>query len=349
MTKIIGLDLGKFNSTSCTFMTDDGEVRFQSLPTTVARLREFLERERPDLVVFEACTQAGWVADLCRSLGFKYAVANTNGEAWKWQNVRRKTDRDDALKLALLAHRGDLPTVELPSTEVRQRRALLNFRQLLVTQRVQLQNHVRGVLVAQGLAAPRGHQAWTEAGLDFWEGLAQSPETCAADELWRGQLFVAVALYRTLVERLSEIEARLEEINRADPATRLLQSVPGVGPRTAETIAAYVDRPQRFKNGRQVSAYAGLVPRQYQSGLTDRRGRITRRGPRLLRKMLVEAAWALLRYNAWARRIVERISKGQRTRKRQALVAVARKLLVRCWAILRDGVPWREPLAAMTG
>jgi len=131
---------------------------------------------------------------------------------------------------------------------------------------------------------------------------------------------------------------------RGDAPSQRLLSVPGVGPRTAETISAYVDRPQRFKNSRQVSAYAGLVPRQYQSGQTDRRGRITRRGPRLLRKMLVEAAWVMLRYNDWARRIVERISKGQRTRKRQALVALARKLLVRCWAMLRDEKTWHEPV-----
>jgi transposase len=347
MQTIIGLDLGKFNSTACTLCCGDGEVRFQSLPTTVARLRELLERERPDLVVFEACAQAGFTADLCRTLGLKYAVANTNGEAWKWKNVKRKTDRDDALKLARLAYLGELPTVELPEAAVRQRRALLNFRQLLVTQRVQLQNHVRGVLVAQGLTAPRGHRAWTEAGLDFWDDLACPSEQCTAEELWRGQLFVALALYRTLVEQLSAVEARLDAFGLADRSTQLLRSVPGVGPRTAETIAAYVDRPQRFKNSRQVSAYAGLVPRQYQSGETDRRGRITRRGPRLLRKMLVEAAWVMLRYNDWARQIVQRISKGQRTRKRQALVALARKLLVRCWAILRDGVPWREPAAAI--
>jgi transposase len=349
MQKIIGLDLGKYNTTSCTLMTADGEVRFATLPTTVARLREFLEQERPDLVVFEACTQAGWTADLCRSLGLKYAAANTNGEAWKWKNVKRKTDRDDALKLARLAYLGELPTVELPESAVRQRRALLNFRQLLVTQRVQLQNHVRGVLVAQGLSAPRGHRAWTEAGLDFWDDLAQSPETCAADELWRSQLYVAVALYRTLVERLSEIEARLDALGQTDRASQLLRSVPGIGPRTAEVVAAYVDRPRRFQSSRQVSAYAGLVPRQYQSGETDRRGRITRRGPRLLRKMLVEAAWVMLRYNAWAQQIVQRISKGQRTRKRQALVALARKLLVRCWAMLRDGTVWREPIPAACG
>ena len=147
MTTIIGLDLGKFNSAACTFLTGDGEVRFQSLPTKIAAIQQFFEQERPDLVVFEACAQAGFTADLCRRLGLKYLVANTNGEAWKWKNVKRKTDRDDALKLARLAYLGELPTDELPETATRQRRSFLNFPQLLVSQRVQLQNHLRSVLV----------------------------------------------------------------------------------------------------------------------------------------------------------------------------------------------------------
>jgi transposase len=90
------------------------------------------------------------------------------------------------------------------------------------------------------------------------------------------------------------------------------------------------------------SSYAGFVPRLYESGETSRRGRITKRGPRLLRKMLVECAWVMLRYNAWARRIVQRISRGQKVRKKQALVALARKLLVRLWAMLRDRTAWRD-------
>jgi len=115
-----------------------------------------------------------------------------------------------------------------------------------------------------------------------------------------------------------------------------------VGRRTAEAVAVYLDDAKRFSNGREVSAYSGLVPRQYQSGEMDRRGRITRRGPSLLRKLLVEAAWCALRYNAWARGVVQRISRGQRTRKKQAIIALARKLLVRLWAMMRDGVPWRD-------
>ena len=216
MTTIIGLDLGKFNSAACTFLTGDGEVRFQSLPTKIAALRQLFERERPDLVVFEACAQAGFTADLCRELGLKFLVANTNGEAWKWKNVKRKTDRDDALKLARLAYLGELPTVELPETATRQRRAFLNFRQLLVSQRVQLQNHLRSVLVAQGLEAPRGHHAWTAAGLAFFDGLARTPYECAADELWRGQLYVSLVLYLSVVVQLNGVEAKLDALVRDD-------------------------------------------------------------------------------------------------------------------------------------
>jgi transposase len=84
----------------------------------------------------------------------------------------------------------------------------------------------------------------------------------------------------------------------------------------------------------------------FQSGETDRRGRITRRGPALLRKLLVECAWVMLRYNGWARAVYQRLSRGQ-ARKKQAIVALARKLLVRCWAMLRDKARWRAESEAV--
>src|SRR5262249_255676 len=93
----------------------------------------------------------------------------------------------------------------------------------------------------------------------------------------------------------------------------------------------------------------GFVPRQYQSTDTDHRGRITKRGPKTLRKLLVECAWVMLRYNAWARAVYQRLTHGGKTRKKQAIVAVARKLLGRGWAKLRDGTAWRQaPVPAAT-
>ena len=106
---------------------------------------------------------------------------------------------------------------------------------------------------------------------------------------------------------------------------------------------AFLPEPKRFKSGKQVSSYGGLVPRQYQSSELDRRGRISKRGPATLRKLLVECAWCLLRYNAWARALYQRLTHGGKARKKQAIVAVARKLLVRCWAMLRDGTAWHDP------
>ena len=122
----------------------------------------------------------------------------------------------------------------------------------------------------------------------------------------------------------------------------LLRTIPGVGPRTAEMVAAYLDDPHRFANARQVSAYAGLVPRQFQSGTIDHKGRITKRGPAYLRKILVECTWTMRRYNSWGAGVVERITRGQKPLK-SAVVALARKLSVPCWAMLRKGQPSAIP------
>lgn len=341
MKKILGIDLGKFKSEVCVYETGTAEVRFQPVATERMYLRRVLELERPDFVVFEACTPAGWVYDLCQEMGIVAKVANTTGEAWKWRNIKRKTDRDDALKLATLAAIGELTEVHMPWQQTRQRRALIKFRHGLVERRVAVQNHIRAVLAAQGLLAPRGQRAWTCEGIETVGRQAKPLSDCEPLELWRGQLHTALQEFDELCKRIATVERKLDELARNDSRTLLLESIDGVGRRTAEVVAVYVDQPQRFSNSRQVSAFGGLVPRQFQSGQMDRRGRITKRGPSLLRKALVEASWCMLRYNPWARSVVQRLSRGQKTRKKQAIVALARKLLVRCWAMLRDGTQWR--------
>jgi transposase len=300
-----------------------------------------LERDQPATVVIEACTLSGWVSDLCAELGVTCLVANTASEAWKFKHTKRKTDRDDALRLAQLYSLKQLPTAVIPPKAIRAWRALIAHRQLLVGQRVAAQNRMRSILVGQGLPAPRGASAWSELGLKGIEQFARPLAECGPEDLWRGQLQQVLAMYREMVKLIDEAEVKLDALAKGQEAVKRLRTIPGVGPRTAETVAAYLPDPSRFSSGKKVSAYAGLVPRQYQSGELDRRGRITRRGPGLLRKLLVECAWCLLRYNAWARRVYLRLSRGQ-ARKKQAIVALARKLLVRCWAMLRDGTDWRH-------
>ena len=337
---ILALDLGKYKSVACAYDPDDGEARFQTLTTGRAELARLIDRERPAVVVIEACTLAGWVHDLCVERGVVCKVANTASEAWKFKHAKRKTDKDDALRLAQLEALGQLPTVTIPPKPTREWRALIAYRQGLVGRRVAAQNRIRAILLSQGLPAPCGHRAWTATGLEGIEQFARPLSDCGADELWRGLLLLALTELRQARDLIDQAEVRLDKMARASEAVRILETVPGVGPRTAEAVAAHLHDPRRFRSGKQVSAYAGLVPRQYQSGECDRRGRITKRGPGLLRKLLVECAWAMLRYNAWARAVYLRLSRGK-ARKKQAIVALARRLLVRLWAMLRDRAPWR--------
>jgi transposase len=342
---ILAIDLGKYKSVACVQDQATGEIRFTTFDTGRAELRRLIDKEQPAVVLIEACLLAGWVHDLCAELGIRCLVANTASEAWKFKHLKRKTDKDDALRLAQLYRLDQLPTVALPPTAVRQWRSLIACRQVLVGRRIAVQNRLRALFVAQGLPAPRGAKAWAAAGLAGMASWAKPLADCAADELWRGLLELSLTEYRQLGELIDQAEAKLDALGQQHADVVLLQTAPGLGPRTAEAVAAYLHDAARFRTGKQVSAYSGLVPRQHQSGEMDRRGRITKRGPALLRKLLVECAWCMLRYNAWARGVYQRLTGGGQRRKKQAIVALARKILVRCWAMLRDRKPWHDPQA----
>lgn len=344
MDTILGIDLGKFKSVFCLFCPQTGEIRMATLPTSPRAFREFLLKAAPTMTLFETCTIAGWVHDLCRELGLDCRVANPLGDAWRWNHVKRKTDRDDAHKLVRMFILGELPTVHMPPREVREHRALVAFRQRLIERRTAMRNHIRALFQAQGLDLPPGHQAWTHEARATWnKTFAKRITSCGALELWRGTLQVELTLHDALETQITAVEKKLDALGKAHAGVRLLKTIPGVGPRTAEAVVAYLGDPHRFKNAREVSAYAGLVPRQFQSGTIDRKGRITKRGPAYLRKILVECAWLMRRYNTWGAQLIERISHGQTKRRKSAVVALARKLLVRCWAMLRKGEPWKEP------
>jgi len=103
MTKILAIDLGKFKSVTCLLETATNQTEFWTMSTDRHYLMTVLKNYDPDLVVIESCGLAGWVNDVCSEAGYEVLVCNPNQEAWKWKHVKRKTDRDDALKLAKLA------------------------------------------------------------------------------------------------------------------------------------------------------------------------------------------------------------------------------------------------------
>jgi transposase len=347
-TQIIALDLGKFKSVCCLMDTATRQSAFETVETSPASLHELLARHATPspadtLVVFETCDLAGWVHDICLALGVQTIVTHANGEAWQWRRVKRKTDRDDALKLAKLALLDQLNAVHMPSPQQRQRRRLVLHRRAVVSRRTMSRNAIRSIFSQQGLPLAKGGKQWTVAGLAELKQHARPLADCDLENLWRGRLDVELSLMQEADTQLKVFDARLDALGKHDPQIQLLQTVKGVGPRVAEAVVLHLDDPHRFKSADHVAGYAGLVPKQIESGQMSRFGHITRRGPSLLRSMLVESAWVVWRHNAWAQAWVAKISRGSRARRKIAMVALARKLLTMLWSMLKHNRPFQTP------
>ncbi len=323
----------------CFFDTKSRKTQLLTAATSRNYLSNIFKNHKVDLVVMEACGPSGWINDLAISHGLRTLVCSTNEDAWKWSNVKRKTDKDDALKLARMAAMNELQAVHMPSEAQREFRSLVKYRKTLDYRINKIKNTIRAWFVNHGISIDRGEKAW-HTGRTLINSYRKSLELCGPAELWKGELDIELTQLDALTAQLELVVKKLEAIGKDDPRIKRIRTILGIGPRTAEILVACIDDPHRFKTARQVSAYFGLVPRQYQSGETDRNGRITKRGNPLARTILLECAWASLRYNPWARGVYDRISGKQITRKKKAAVALARKIAVIAWAMLRDEKDW---------
>ena len=131
--KILGIDLGKYNFVACLFDTQTQDTLFVSFKSFDSELKALLSETQPDQVVVEACAITGWVHDLCKAQGFKIIVADPSQDAWNWKHVKRKTDKDDALKPTKLAALGQIVPVYIPNAESRQYRQLVKYRKRMVS------------------------------------------------------------------------------------------------------------------------------------------------------------------------------------------------------------------------
>ena len=338
---LLAIDLGKFKSVACLYR-GDSDVTYRTIETRPRAIHDLLVQWEPDRLVIEVGTVSGWVHDVATALGIAVQVANPNTEGWRWRRVKRKTDRDDAFKLARLSAADQLPRVWMPTLRVRQWRSLIHYRHELVSRRTAIRNSIRSLLDMQGHRMALGAKAWTQAGIERLRAMALPAMTCDPEALWRGQLGVELTLLLQLQEQIRLIESKLDALAEADARTTRLRTIPGVGPRLSEAVVAWIDDPNRFRNARAVGSYVGLVPRRRQSGTYDRSGRVTKHGPSLLRKLLVEVAWIMRQHNPHADALFKKLSKGEKTRRKQATVALGRRLLTWCWAMLRDERDWDD-------
>lgn len=162
--RILAIDIGKNKSVACEYDSASAKHEFQTIPTTPKDVHDLLVKRVPDRVVIEVCVMAGWFVDLCKALGIDVQVANPTHDAWRWRNVKTKTDRADALKLAQLSAANQLPTVYVPELPVRQWRSLIAYRHRLVRERTRVKNGIRALFDQQGLSLDAGKSTWSVRG-----------------------------------------------------------------------------------------------------------------------------------------------------------------------------------------
>jgi transposase len=334
----VGLDIHTKHITVCV-LGETGQVMHRSQVRSLEEMLGILKK-LPDR--FEVCYEAscgyGHYHDLLQPLAARVVVAHPGRLALIFRS-KNKNDRNDAERLAKLLYLGETPTVHVPSLAVRTWRELINCRSQVIAKRTRAKNTVRALLRSAGVVPPKHPSLWTKKGLTW---LRQLELPTASQQLRRDLLLEEI---ETLIRQVRRIEHQLSQQAQQTSAVAQLRSIPGVGVRTAEAMAAFIDDPQRFRDAKAVGRYFGLVPSQDQSGDKNRLGHITREGAPVVRQLVAEAAWQAQRRSPTVRAYFERVQRDDPQRKKIALVATAHYLVRVMWAMLKRGTVWEEKLA----
>ena len=329
----VGLDLSR-RRLDYLALTEDGErAEAGAAPPDADGLHGLairLDRHGcPISAAIESMNGARFVHDTLERFGWEVDVADAQ-KVKGLAPLACKTDRIDAWVLAELSRLDLVPAIWLPDPQVRAERERARWRLYLVRQRVRLKQRVHSTLMAWGTPCPvsdlfgvRGHELL---------------ERLAVPEPWRSHVSSAV---RMIDELDREIDAQGRELRRlgADhPYVPLLTTVPGIAWVLGYTIAAEIGQIERFRSPAKLASYTGLCPRVYQSGDSDRRGSLSKRGPRHLRWALVEAAMGACRHPLYRERY-ERTKRrlGKQRGPRVAQVELARRLAHSIWHMLARG------------
>ena len=334
----VGLDVHGRQSTICILDENGKKLLTYTIRGSWQKVLAMLSRlKRPFEICFEASNGYGYLYDRLCKMSRRVLVAHP-GHLRLIFRSKRKNDRVDAQKLAKLLYLDEVPPVWVPSVDVRAWRGMIEHRGGLVGERTRGKNGVRSLLRGHGIAAPKG--LWTRAGMAWLRGVAMPTEF---DGVRRDILVERIESLNGMIKRVEKV---LDEKGRAHSGVNLLMTIPGVGIRTAEAVAAYMDDPRRFGTGKGVASYFGLVPCQDESAGKNRFGHITRQGPPTVRRLLTEAAWQGVRRSKRIRVYFERIQRGDSDRKKIAIVATAHYLVRVMHSMLRTGEVWRCDPAA---
>ena len=287
----------------------------------------------------EAGPLSQWLYLAMQQAGLAVELLETRHVRDAFKAMPVKSDRNDARGIAQLMRLGWFRPVHCKSMAAQEVRAVLTARKLVQTKRLDVENSLRGILRGFGLKVGKT----TDRGFAgrIRELVKGHPNLEAIAE-------ALISVRAVLLDQFNAFEKRVRAMSRSDARARLLTSTPAVGPVVALTYASAIDDPARFKSSKQVGPHFGLTPKKYQSGQTDRSGRISKIGDAAVREALYQAAHIMLtkpikgctELKSWAMRIARRAGM------RKAKVALARKLAVILHRMLANATPFNAAMAA---
>ena len=329
--RIIGVDLHARQQTIAMFDTETSELVEETLKHEGEEVREFYAAlPGPVQVGIEATGSMHWFLELMEELGIDHHVGHP-AKIRAAEPRKQKHDRRDAALLLKLQVENRFPSIWMPSAELRDLRTLVMHRHQWVRMRTRVQNALQAIALTRGLR--RGKSLWSQRGQQAIASLPLAPH--AAHRRTELQ-----ALYRELQVQIDELDKRVMARALQRPGAKLLLTHPGVGPVTALATDAFLGDPARFADGKAVVSYVGMIPSEYSSAGRQRLGGLSKQGNPLLRFLWCEAGIHAVRRDLELQRFYRR--KLSQKGLGKARVAVARKLGIRLWIMLRDQIAYQE-------
>ncbi|HKT86939.1 MAG TPA: IS110 family transposase [Candidatus Sulfotelmatobacter sp.] len=328
---IIGCDFHPSWQQVAWFDSETGETAEVKLVHASGDAERFYQQlATPVLIGMEATGNSQWFIELIEDLGHEIWIGDAAQIRASYVR-KQKTDKRDAAHILKLVVEGRFPRLWSPDREQRDLRQLVLHRHKLVEIRSRVKNELQHLSLNKGMQ--KKGRLWSQAGQRMLRALPLKPwAACRREDL--------LGLLAMLNQQIGELDAAVQKAAEENPASKLLMTQPGVGPNTALAYVLTIGDVSRFRRGKQVASYLGLIPREQSSGGRQKLGAITKQGNRMLRSLLVEAAQIAVRFDPQFRQ--QYLHRCHQKAKGVAKVAAARKLAVRLYWMLRTQTAYPE-------
>jgi transposase len=335
----IGIDVHK-KQWSTSIFTDGAHHRTFSQPPTPLALKTYLDHHFPGAKIvcaYEACKFGYWIQRELTSFGYQCLVVNPADIPTSNKESSSKTDSIDSRKIGKSLRAGLLTSIHVPDQHTEGDRQLFRYRKKLMADLTRVKNRIKDKFLFTGIPIPAEYDNsnWSKAFL-LWLRKAALPDAhtrLTVDMLLEQYHF----LYRHFLKTSIEVR-KLQREGRYKNLSKLLRSIPGIGPLTTVELLTEIEDIKRFSSFKKFNSFIGFKPRSHSSGEHDWKGRIANRQHKGLRSSLIECAWTTISKDPVMLQRYQELTK-RHTGKR-AIIIIARKLVSRIYYVMKNEKPY---------